>query len=119
PDLGRQHRLRSLARVAADDPVDVARRARPDLLERRPVALARRHRQADLAEKRSGVEIKLVPLLPDLVRKLLDSVVEAGEGDGALRVVQVSQNAAERMDRVDGGASVNARVQIAIRAPQN
>src|SRR5271165_1879718 len=43
-----QHGFRALARVAPDDAVDVAGRTRPQLLERRSVALARRRRQADV-----------------------------------------------------------------------
>ena len=51
------------ARVAADNSIDVAGRPRPELFERRAVALARRRRQPDVAQERHGVEIELVPLI--------------------------------------------------------
>ena len=49
--FGRDHRLRALAGVAADDAVHVAGRPRRDLLDQQAVLLAGRHLQPDLAEE--------------------------------------------------------------------
>ena len=112
--LGRQHRLRALADIAADDAVDVAGRARPDHLQRRAALLAGGNREADLAEERLLVEIEVAPLLGDLVGQLLDPVVEAGQSDRAVGVVQVGEDARQHADRVDRRAAVDAGMEVAV-----
>ena len=83
--LGGQHRLEPVAGIAAPDAVHLAGRARPDHLQRRAVLLARRHRQADVAEELRMVEGKRLPLRAHLVRQFGHAVVEARHGDAARR----------------------------------
>ncbi len=99
--LRRQHRLRSLAGIAADDAVDVAGRARPDHLQHRygparpPGPRGRRRRETCL------VEIEAAPLLRDVLGQFRNAVVETGQRDAAVVVVQVGDDVRENVDRVD------------------
>ena len=117
--LGRQDCLCACARVAADNSIDVAGRPRPELFERRAVALACRRRQPDVAQERDGVEIELVPLIQDFLRRVFDPLVEARHGDGAGIVVQGAKDLRERMNGVDGHAAVEARMQIPVGAGED
>src|SRR6185312_15700512 len=74
--LSRQHGLGALSRIAADDAVELASRARPKLLQHRAPALAGGDRQADVAEEFLRIEFEIVPLRGDLLRQFFDAVVE-------------------------------------------
>ena len=83
--LGRDHRLEALAGIAAADAVELGGRPRPDQLQHRAALLAGRDRQADLAEEALGRLAERLPRFQDLRRRLLDAVIEAGDGDAAGR----------------------------------
>ena len=114
--LGRQDRLRALARVAAPDAADV---------ERRPAAVALQRRVALLAEHLVHVDGPLVGLLVEghagdhrllVGRKLLYIVIEMRQGDAPVRVGDAGDELAERIDRVGHGAAEVARMEVAVGA---
>ena len=76
--------------------------------------LAGRDRQADLAEELLLVEVERAPLLGDFLGQFLDPVVEAGQGDRAVGVVQVGEDARQHADRIDRRAAVDAGMQVAV-----
>ena len=62
--LRRDHRLGALAGVAADDAVDVAGRARRDLLDQQAILLAGRNRKPDRLEEGFRRQIRASPTAP-------------------------------------------------------
>ena len=112
--LGGDHRLEALAGVAADDAVELGGRPRPDQFQHRAALLAGRHRKADLAEEALGGLAERVPCLLDLRGRLLDAVIEAGNGDAAIVVVDRRQDLCQHADRVGGSAAELARMQVAV-----
>ena len=73
--------------IAADDAVDLQRRAGPELFQEAAIRLARRARQANRPENPRFVEAKLPPLPQLCLGGLDDAIVEAGNLDTALRIV--------------------------------
>ena len=113
--LGRDDGLRPLADIAADDAVHFRRRPRPDLLQRRVALFAGRDRQPDLVEEGLLVEAKRFPLRLLLGRDLAHAVIEAGDRDAAVLVVQVGEDFRQHVDRVARRAAVHARMQVVAR----
>ena len=68
----------------------------------------------DVAQEGAGVEMEFAPLVRDFLRNLLDPVIKTWDGNGAVVVVQFAKHLCEHMDRVDGQAAIEARVQISI-----
>ena len=110
------HGLGALAGVAADDAVDVAGRARRDLLDQHAVLLARRHLQADLPEEFLRREVERLQVGLDVGRQLRHAVVEARHRDAAVLVVQRRDDARQHADRVGGAAAEHAGMQVAVGA---
>src|ERR1700742_2338924 len=69
--LRRNHGFRTLAGIAADDAVDVASRARGDLLNQQAVLFAGRDRKADRLEKPLRRQVELRPLCENVGRQIL------------------------------------------------
>ena len=112
--LGGDHRLEALAGIAADNAVELGGRPRPDQFQHRAALLAGRDRQADRPEEGLGGLAQRFPGFQDLRRRLLDAVVEAGNGDAAGLVVDVGEDLRQDADRVGGGAAILARMQVAV-----
>ena len=53
-------------------------------------------------------------MLGDLLGQLFDAVVEAGQGDRAVGVVQVGEDARQDADRIDRRAAVEAGMEVAV-----
>ena len=112
--LGGQHGLEPVARIAAADPVDLEGGAVPHHLEPGPPRLAHRVAQADAREILAGVEAEVVPVGAQLVRQLLDALVEAGQRHPAVGVLDPGQRVDEDLDRVRRQPAEHPRVQVAV-----
>ena len=64
------------------------------------------------------VEAQRLPLRQPLRRRVRHAVVEAGQLDAALRIVQPAQDAGQRVDRVQRRAAEQAGMQVALRGVQ-
>ena len=88
---------------------------RPQPLQRRVAAFARRGGQADA---RPGTPPRRSPSASHCARcELLnrrDLIVEAGQLDAAVLVLQLAQDFRQRVDRVQRGPAIQAGVQIAV-----
>src|SRR5205823_1654564 len=90
--LRRDHRLRALADIAADNAVDVAGRARGDLLDQEAIRLAGRDRQPDRLQERFRRQIEGLPLRQDVRRQILHAIIETGNRDVAVVIEQPAQD---------------------------
>jgi hypothetical protein len=77
-------------------------------LERAAPVFAGRDGKPDLPEELALAEIEFAPLRGDLLGQFLDAVVESGQRDRAIGVVQIGDDAREDADRIDCGAAVKA-----------
>ena len=107
------------AGVAAPHPVDLGGRPGPDPLQRAEAllavggaALARLGEPPLLVERQPGEQV------PFLLRQRQHPVVEPGQGDPALLVVQAGQQARHRVQRVRHPAAERAGVQVPDRPGQ-
>ena len=101
--------LRPFAGIAADDAVDLGGRPRRDLLDHHAILLARRDFQSDLAEEFFRRQIEAREIGFDVGRQLANAVVETGDGDRAVRLVQRRKHvgaAGHRRDFRDCGRRV-------------
>src|ERR1700759_2674277 len=94
----RDHGLRALADIAADDAVYVAGRTRGNLLDQQPVLLAGRNRKSDRLQERLRRQVQLLPLREDVRRQILHAVIEAGDGDVAVLVEQAPEDVSQHTD---------------------
>ena len=115
---GRKHRLEAGAGIAAGKAVDLAGRARPDLLEHGAVDLAGRRRQAGAAEEGGSVEAEAVPIGAQFRRDVGDAVIKAGNRDTSLVVVQAAEYFRQYMQRIECRAAEGARVEVVAGATQ-
>ena len=108
--------LGARSHIAAPYAVHLSGRPRPDLLQRALALFARRHRQADFPQELPVGEFELLPLHLDLLGKIADAFVEAGDGDLAVLVVKLRQQSRQDADGIGGGSAIGARMQIDARA---
>src|SRR5208337_5160707 len=97
--LRRQHGLRSFARIASKDSVDITSGTRPNHFENIPALFASRNRKPDTAQKVASAQTQGAPLLGDLLRKLCHAIIKTRQGDAAFFIVQTGDDAREHMDR--------------------
>jgi hypothetical protein len=114
--LARDNGLRPFAGIAANDAVDLGGRPRRDLLDHHAVLLARRDFQSDLAEEFFRRQIEAREIGFDVGRQLANAVVETGDGDRAVRLVQRRKHVGEHVDGIARRAAEQPRVQIAVGA---
>ena len=100
------------AGIAAPDTVEVGGRPRPETLQRAASALTDRLDEADFAKEGCLVEAKAVPFHALRVAKLLHAVIEAGDLDAAVLVVQRAEDLCEQVDDVAGRATIEAGMQV-------
>ena len=113
---GRQDGLRALARVAAPDAAYVQARADADALQGGVTLFTLDF--VDVQESLVLVHVEGGAGQHGAVLggELHDVVVEAGDGDAAVGVVQAGDHRAERVDRVRHRAAVVAGVEVLVRA---
>ena len=112
--LGGDHGLRPRAGIAAPDAVHIASRPRHDLLDDEAVFFAGGNAEPDLPEKPLRRQVERLPLLAHRIGKLLHAVVEAGNGDPAVVVMDGGDDLGEHANGIPGGAAEHARMQVAV-----
>ena len=106
--------LAARAGVTAPHPVDLRGRPGPDPLQRAEAPLAARGPAVTgLREPLLGVERQPGEQFSFLLRQRQHAVVEPGQGDPAVVVVQAGQQARHRVQRVRHAAPERAGVQVA------
>ena len=106
----------TVKRAAAGDGVHVERRPRPQALERRVAGLAVKRGHTDFRAVGVLVERDARDRLAVGCGERPHAVVEAGHGDGSVRVVQAGEDPRERVVRVLHRATVAAGVQVGGRS---
>src|SRR5215467_11686836 len=106
-------RLGTCTLVAPSDAIEFEGGARPDLLEHAVARLAGGMRQAHLREECLVIETQPTPLRELLCRGLLETVVKAGDAHLAVAIVHLAHDTREHANRIGGGSTVAARMQIA------
>ncbi|MGY2987096.1 hypothetical protein ACVI1K_004443 [Bradyrhizobium sp. USDA 4508] len=72
------------------------------------------HREADRLEKALRRQIELLPLGQNIRRQILHAVIETGDGDVAVLVMQAAEDPRQHADRVLRAAAEHAGMQVAI-----
>src|SRR5882724_375028 len=106
------HRLRARPLIAAPQPVDLERGTQPHAFEQSPAGLPGFAGRADALKIAGAVERHGVDGLADRDRRLADAVIEAGDGDASVRVVQRGHERGQRLRRVGDGAAMAAGMQV-------
>ena len=114
--LGRQHRLRSLTGVSAQQAVHLARRSYPQPLEYRVPLLASERRHSDFIHQGLLVEWQRAHLLTHLRRPFVDVVVKARDRHTAILIVERRQYPRQRHRGIHHRAAIAPRMQIPTRA---
>ena len=97
----------------------IERRSRPGALEHRVAWLARQHRRTHLRlAVVLLVEGQLLPCVQLCGVRRRHTVVEAGNQDPPLRVLQLRDHLRQRDKRIGRRASVHPRMQVGLRAPR-
>ena len=110
-------RLEALAGIAADDAVDLAvGRAQTCSSTERPFSPAGIDRPTSAEELLARRTASRSHCAFTAAGELLDAVVEAGQGDAAVVVVQAGEDLRENVDRVARGAAEHAGMQVAVGA---
>ncbi len=111
-----EHRLCAFAGVAAQEPVHLARRTNPQLLECGVSFLPAECVDASLLHESLVVERQRAHLLPDLRIPFAHFLVESGNRNASVFVVEGREDACERHRRIHDRAAVASRVKIARRS---
>src|SRR5690348_4172296 len=98
--------------IAANDTVDLCRRARPQLLEHAEALLASRLAQADRAEKARGIESEPTPDRKLGGGRIAYAIVETGDGDAALLVMQRSEDLGKHAQGVQSRSAIETGMQV-------
>src|SRR5215813_7830050 len=104
------------AAIATNDTVYLRRRARPELLEHAEALLACRLAQADRAEKARGIEFEPTPDLALGAGWIAHLIVETGNGDPSLIVMQRRESLCEYPQRVQSRSAIETGMQVSRRA---
>src|SRR6185312_16445541 len=104
--------LGALADVTADNAVDVAGRARGNLLDQQTILLAGRNRKPDRLQERLRRKVELLPLRQDVRRQVLHAVIETGDGDVAVLVEQATEDVGQDADGIARAAAEHAGMQV-------
>ena len=110
--LRREDGLGAFARVAAEQAVHLAGRARPELLEHGIACLAAQCGRARFLAELLVVEGQRSHLLADLLGPRVHCVVKARDRDASAFVVHGRENAGERHGRIDNRAAVATGMQV-------
>ena len=92
-----------MSQVGRDETCSISRRSFSPAGSDRPIGLRKRLRR----------EVELLPLCQDLRRQILHAVIEAGDRDVAVLVMQAAENAGQHPDRILRAAAEDAGMQIA------
>ncbi len=116
--VGRDHGLGPGPRITAPNPIDIAGRTRPDPFQNGASGLADRPGEADFTQKPGFVEGEIAPCLGFFHRQFPHIVVESGDLDHAMGIVQLGQHPGQRIDRIDDGPTIEPGMQIPARPMQ-
>ncbi len=117
--LRRDHGLGAGSGIAAPDAVAIAGRARLDLLDQRPAPLAGGEFQADRAEEIRLREAERLPRGLAVVARLVNTLIEMGDGHPSLGIMHGGDDARQDVDGVLRRATEMAGMQVAIGSPHD